>query len=161
MLTSAREPVQDGHASYEGGLWNSTWNHTHISYAREVVPLIDKIALAMQAVGYGAKDVYGMRLALEEAIVNGLRHGNRSDPSKRVQVRYSVRSDRVLAEVEDQGPGFQPDGVPDPAAPENLTKSSGRGLLLIRHYTTWSRYNQRGNSLTLCKRPAAPLSPPI
>src|SRR5262249_50543987 len=78
------------------------WKHAHLSYAREVVPLLDNFTHAMTAAGYSHKDVYGMRLALEEAIVNALRHGNKSDPSKRVFVRYCVRPDQALAEVEDQ-----------------------------------------------------------
>jgi serine/threonine-protein kinase RsbW len=130
------------------------WKHAHLSYAREVVPLLDNFTHAMTAVGYSHKDVYGMRLALEEAIVNALRHGNKSDPSKRVFVRYCVRPDQALAEVEDQGEGFNPDQVPNPLALENLKRPGGRGLLLIHHYTTWSRYNKEGNRLTLCKRPS-------
>src|SRR5262249_9710089 len=113
------------------------WIHTQLSYAREVVPLVDNVANAMTAIGYSPKDVYGMRLALEEAIVNALRHGNKSDPSKRVHVRFCVRPDQVLAEVEDEGEGFNPEQVPDPLALENLDRPAGRGLLLIHHYTTW------------------------
>jgi serine/threonine-protein kinase RsbW len=159
MLTPARDAARFAR-SPEVEMRDSDWKHAQLSYAREVVPLLDKITCIMQAMGYCTKDVFGLRLALEEAIMNGLRHGNRSDPTKRVLIRYSVRSDRVLAEVEDQGPGFKPGDVPDPVATENLTKPSGRGLLLIRHYTTWVQHNQRGNCLTLCKRPARPLSPP-
>src|SRR5262249_43293465 len=97
-----------------------------------------------------------LRLALEEAIVNAVKHGNGYDPAKRVQVRYSVSAERVLAEVEDQGTGFDPARVPDPTAPENLERSCGRGLFLIRAYVTWVRYNERGNCITLCKQPSLP-----
>jgi serine/threonine-protein kinase RsbW len=131
------------------------WNHAHLSYAREVVPLLDNLTHLMTAAGYSAKDIYGMRLALEEAIVNALRHGNKSDPSKRVFIRLCVRPDQVLAEVEDQGEGFDSERVPDPLALENLAKPGGRGLLLIHHYTTWARYNREGNRLTLCKCPCS------
>jgi serine/threonine-protein kinase RsbW len=131
------------------------WNHAALSYAREVVPLIDTIVEAMASQGYSQKDQFGMRLALEEAIVNALRHGNRSDPNKQVHVRYSVLPDRALAEVEDEGPGFDPHRLPDPTDQENLERLSGRGLLLIEHYTSWAHYNKRGNQVILCRYPSA------
>jgi serine/threonine-protein kinase RsbW len=61
----------------------------------------------------------------------------------------------MLVEVEDEGPGFDPGQVPDPTAPENWDKPSGRGLLLMRHFTTWMRYHGRGNRVTLCKHRTA------
>jgi len=112
----------------------------------------------MTALGYSERDSFCMRLAIEEAVVNGLVHGNRNDPTKQVRVRYRVRPENVLAEVEDEGDGFDPRGVPDPTAMENLDKSSGRGLFLIEHYTTWVRYNASGNRVTLCKCPTVPLT---
>ncbi len=101
------------------------------------------------------RDCLAIWLALEEAILNGLQHGNLGDRTKRVRVRYRLGPDAVLAEVEDEGPGFDPTRVPDPTAPENLEKPSGRGLLLIRHYTTWHCYHGRGNRLTLCRHRSA------
>ena len=120
--------------------------------AGEVVPLVDRVAAAMEAEGYPEHDVFAMRLALEEALVNALKHGHRNDPGKQVQVRYDVTAERALAEVRDEGPGFDPDAVPDPLAAENLERPSGRGLLLMRHYLSWVRHNARGNAVTLCKR---------
>jgi serine/threonine-protein kinase RsbW len=122
----------------------------------EVNPLLDKVEAAMTELGFSLRDVMGLRLALEEAIVNGLGHGNGGDPSKQVMVRYSVGPEEVLCEVEDEGPGFDPERVPDPTLPENLHKPSGRGLLLMRHFTTWVCYHGRGNRVTLCKRLTAP-----
>jgi serine/threonine-protein kinase RsbW len=90
-------------------------------------------------------------LALEEAIVNGIKHGNQNDRTKRVRVRYQVKAGWVLGEVEDQGQGFDPNQVPDPLALENLDQTSGRGLLLMRSYMTWIRHNPHGNQVTLCK----------
>jgi serine/threonine-protein kinase RsbW len=57
----------------------------------------------------------------------------------------------VLAEVEDEGPGFNPAVVPDPTLPENLEQTGGRGLLLMRHYMSWVHYSERGNHVTLGK----------
>ena len=63
--------------------------------------------------------------------------------------------DSVLAEVEDEGPGFKPEEVPDPLALENLERSSGRGLFLMRSYMTWVRHNERGNEVTMIRRAEA------
>ena len=117
--------------------------------------VLDVVAEEMAAAGYAEADRLGLRLALEEAIVNAIRHGNRGDPSRRVRVRFQVGPERVLAEVEDEGRGFYPELVPDPTAPENRDKECGRGLLLMRHYTTWLRYNRLGNCVTLCKERSA------
>jgi serine/threonine-protein kinase RsbW len=116
----------------------------------EVHPAIETVTLTMAGHGYRERDIFGMRLALEEAIVNGLKHGHMYDPSKRVVIRYRVGSEHVLVEVKDQGPGFEPSQIPDSTAPENLERPSGRGLLLMRSYMTWIRYNKQGNSVTLC-----------
>jgi serine/threonine-protein kinase RsbW len=121
-----------------------------------MVPLLDRVEAAMTRLGYPLRDILRLRLALEEAILNGLLHGNGGDPAKQVVVRYAVSPEEVVGEVEDEGPGFVPERVPDPRAPENLTKPSGRGLLLMRHFTTWLRYHGRGNRVSMCLRLAAP-----
>jgi serine/threonine-protein kinase RsbW len=127
------------------GCWDS------LSSAGDALPVLDIVAEEMAAAGYPEADRFGLRLALEEAIVNAIHHGNRGDPSRRVHVRFDIGPDRVLAEVEDEGEGFDPARVPDPLAPENRGRPSGHGLLLMRHYTTWLRYNWLGNCVTLCK----------
>jgi serine/threonine-protein kinase RsbW len=127
------------------GYWDSQ------SSAADALPVLDIVAAEMAAAGYPEQDRIGFRLALEEALVNAIRHGNRGDPSRRVRVRLQVGPDRVLAEVEDEGEGFGPARVPDPRAPENLGRPGGRGLQLMRHYTSWLRYNRLGNCVTLCK----------
>jgi serine/threonine-protein kinase RsbW len=119
--------------------------------AAEVVPFLDGLVAALTGMGYPWHDCAGVRLALEEAVVNGLRHGNGGDPAKRVCVRYHLQSDALVAEVEDEGPGFDPGRVPDPTLPENLERPSGRGLLLMRHFMTWVRFSRPGNRVTLCK----------
>ena len=62
----------------------------------------------MTGLGYSAKDHFGLRLALEEAVVNSITHGHQHDPAKMVVLRYRVGTEYVLREVEDQGAGFDP-----------------------------------------------------
>jgi serine/threonine-protein kinase RsbW len=128
------------------------WRRHSFRTAAEVVPLIDGVVAELEAAGYTAREAFAVRLALEEAMVNALKHGHRNDPSKVAQLRYHLTPECVLAEVEDQGDGFDPNAVPDPLALENLEKSSGRGLLLMRTYMTWVRYNAAGTCVSLCLR---------
>jgi serine/threonine-protein kinase RsbW len=109
------------------------------------------VAAAMADHLYSEKDVFAVRLALEEALVNAIRHGNHDDVARHVNVSYLVGPERVLVEVKDEGDGFDPGEVPDPLAPENLERSSGRGLHLMRTYMTWIRFNARGNCVTMCR----------
>ena len=127
------------------------WQEEYVRGIAEVSSLSDRIVALMSQAGFGDKDLFGMRLALEEAVVNGIRHGNGNDAAKAVRVRYQVNATRALAEVEDQGPGFNPGAVPDPLAPEYLESPSGRGIFLIRHHMTWVKFNDRGNCVAVCK----------
>lgn len=120
-----------------------------------MIPVIEKILSLMQTAGFPERDLFGMRLSLEEAIVNGIVHGNRDNPDKSVHVRYQLHPEQVVIEIEDEGPGFRPEHLPDPLAPENLERPSGRGVFLIRHYMTWVKFNERGNRLTLGKSKSA------
>jgi serine/threonine-protein kinase RsbW len=105
----------------------------------------------MERQGYGAGDVFAVRLALEEALANAIKHGNERNPSKRVTLRFEVGNRAVWMQVEDEGIGFRVEDVPDPTAPENLDKPTGRGIFLMRQYMTSVTYNACGNCVTLWK----------
>jgi serine/threonine-protein kinase RsbW len=111
----------------------------------------ERIISAMEARNFGAHEVFGMRLALEEGIVNAIKHGNGLDPSKSVFVLCEVDDERILVEIEDEGPGFDPGEVPDPTEEDNLEKPSGRGLMLMRAFMTRVEYHGRGNKVSLEK----------
>jgi serine/threonine-protein kinase RsbW len=127
------------------------WRRRAYHGADEVPALLDLIVAAMDQFAYPKKDQFGVRLALEEALVNAVKHGNQGDPLKEARLRYHVNTEFVLLAVEDDGAGFDPAQVPDPLAPENLERPSGRGLFLIRKYMTWMRHNESGNCITMCK----------
>ena len=102
--------------------------------------------------GFNPNSLFATRLALEEAMVNAIKHGNKLDPKKKVIVEARVTRDRVEIEIEDQGPGFDRSSVPDPTAEENLCKCSGRGILLIEAYmnkVSWSCGGRRVHLLRL------------
>lgn len=92
-------------------------------------------------------------IALDEAFVNAVKHGNKNDPTKLVRITAELSSKEARFTVEDEGEGFDVDQIPDPRDPENLFKSSGRGVLLIYNIMDKVEYNARGNRLTMVKRP--------
>jgi serine/threonine-protein kinase RsbW len=100
---------------------------------------------------WSESDVFAVHLAVEEALVNAIKHGNRRDPAKTVEVVCRMKPDRIHIEITDQGEGFDPDAVPDPTADENLEIPSGRGLMLMRCYMTSLGFNEKGNQVTMEK----------
>lgn len=92
-------------------------------------------------------------IALDEAFVNAVKHGNKNDPHKLVRITAELCPKEARFTVEDEGQGFNVQEIPDPRDPENLFKSSGRGVLLIYNIMDEVQYNERGNRLTMVKRP--------
>lgn len=116
-----------------------------------------QILAAVESAGYDEQSLFGIRLAVEEALINAIRHGNKFDPTKKVTVRASVNSSRVDITIEDQGPGFQRDGVPDPRLAQNINRCCGRGLLLIEAYMDRVEYSRGGRRIRMIKKnPARP-----
>ena len=106
---------------------------------------------ALERRGCEEDALFAVRLALEEAVVNAIRHGNKSDPSKRIHVDYLVEDTRLEVNVQDEGPGFDLESVPDPTAEENLEADHGRGILLMRVYMDEVAYSAKGDRVTLIK----------
>ena len=117
--------------------------------ARRIQEQIEQLLQDRQAHDH---DIFSIRLALEEALVNAIKHGNQSDPAKKVRISYRLLADRFEVAISDEGTGFNPEDVPDPTAAENLERPCGRGLMLMRHYMSEVRYNDRGNAVTMSKR---------
>ena len=126
-------------------------HEVRIHAAAEGAAILAAVRTAMSAAGFSQREQFAVELSLDEAIANALKHGNRGDRRKHVLIQWQVSRDRVLVAVEDQGPGFDPDGVADPCDSEGLLRPSGRGVFLMRHYLSWVRYNERGNRVLLCK----------
>jgi serine/threonine-protein kinase RsbW len=115
----------------------------------------DAIMAAVAAAQWGEDDTFAIKLSLEEAIINAIKHGNRFDKAKTVQVEARVSPEQIEIEIEDEGPGFNPDAVPDPTLDENLEKCSGRGILLIHAYMTSVTWSKEGRRVHLVKRRSA------
>lgn len=119
-----------------------------------------EIVNAIEQQDYKREVVFAVRLALDEALVNAVKHGNKNDATKTVTIEFTIDQDSMVIQIEDQGPGFVPDELPDPTAEENLSRPNGRGVMLMRAYMTEVDFNDSGNRVILtkrsdCKRPHA------
>jgi serine/threonine-protein kinase RsbW len=122
-----------------------------ISRLDEVRGVQSDIKDALAANAFDDQEMFYIELAVEETLVNAIKHGNQLDLDKRVFVRYIVNSEHFHIRVEDEGSGFNPADVPDPTAPENLERPCGRGLLLIKRFMTDVSYHGRGNIVTMSR----------
>ena len=113
--------------------------------------LQQRIVRELRTTSFDGREIFGIKLALEEALVNAVKHGNRLDPNKRVHVEYRVAPDRIDIRICDEGAGYDPVRVPDCNADENLERPGGRGLLLMRHYMTEVHVLPPGNELVMSK----------
>jgi len=116
-----------------------------------------RILLAMEEKGFGQDDVFAVHLAVEEAFLNAVKHGNKMDPEKTVTVDCLVDEGKVDLKLTDEGDGFDPEGIPDPRVGENLYRPEGRGLLLINAYMHVVEYNKPGNCLHMVRYKDAPM----
>ncbi len=108
-----------------------------------------QVLASLESLGYDKPSVFAIRLALEEALTNAVRHGNREDPSLRVTMTCDITGDEALIEIEDEGEGYDPASVPDPTAHENLDIPSGRGLMLMRSFMAEVVVHPPGNRVSL------------
>jgi len=117
----------------------------------EVRRVQDLVEAALQANRFGETDQFAVKLAVEEALVNAIKHGNQLDPDKRVRVQYSVDEELFRIQITDEGAGFNPEDLPDPTADDFLERPCGRGVLLIRSFMTTVDFLGRGNEVVMSK----------
>jgi serine/threonine-protein kinase RsbW len=84
--------------------------------------------------GFDEDEIMQISMAVREAAVNAVLHGNAYDPDKKVKLEFERTTRDLVITIRDQGPGLDPTKIPDPLAPENLLKTSGRGIFLIRSF---------------------------
>lgn len=130
-----------------------TWNFDRKLVSRFAAShrAIRDVIRQLKNVGWPSDDIFGVRLALEEALINAIKHGNHSDTSKCVHLSCKLAPGRLRVEIRDEGCGFDPSAVPNPTDPELLTNPNGRGLLLMRAYMTRVEYNEQGNCVVMEK----------
>jgi serine/threonine-protein kinase RsbW len=112
----------------------------------------ERILQDIERCGYSEESSFAIRIALEEAMVNAIKHGNRLDPRKKVHVESHVTPKRAEITIEDEGPGFDRTSIPDPTHDDNLHKPSGRGILLIETYMDTCQWSRGGRRLRMVKQ---------
>ncbi len=104
--------------------------------------------------GFGEEFISAIDLAVRESVANAVKHGNKFDPEKNVEVTFLRSAKGVEISVRDFGPGFAPDEIPDPTNPANLLKANGRGILFMRSFmdeVEWSNHDGGGMVVTMRK----------
>jgi serine/threonine-protein kinase RsbW len=120
----------------------------------ESVNQAEEVAAKIAAkLGFDEEDVNRISMAVREAAVNAVLHGNAYDPAKKVTFGFENTGGSLLITVTDEGRGLNPDSIPDPLAPENLLKQSGRGIFLIRAFMDEVRIRslEPGTEVTMIK----------
>jgi len=109
----------------------------------------------VQSCGVGEEAAFGVEIAVREAVTNAVVHGNQEDETKRVEIIFNCLEHALEIEVKDQGKGFDPTSVPDPTDAENILKTSGRGIFLMRSFVDdvhWSARPEGGTTVRLIKK---------
>jgi serine/threonine-protein kinase RsbW len=113
--------------------------------------VLEEVLRQLQRQCWIEHDIFGVHLAMEEALTNAIKHGNRSDASKHIHVSCRLNADLVHIEIADQGPGFDPTTIPDPTDSAYLDVPGGRGLMLMRSFMSRVQYNATGNCVVMEK----------
>jgi serine/threonine-protein kinase RsbW len=126
----------------------------------EMLDLVQTVLLQLCAiVGFDDESTHHLNVAVRESVVNAIKHGNRQDESKRVELVFTLSDRSLEVQVKDEGSGFQPEEIADPLAPENLLKAYGRGIFFMRQFmdeVTYSFPSRGGTVVRMLKRlPAA------
>jgi len=120
-----------------------------VNYIRSVIQHIYQLA---NQLGFPEEE-FSMRvkLAIDEALGNSIRHGNKKDRNKKVKIHAKISPKKLQVKFTDEGIGFDVSSLPDPKDPENLNKEGGRGVLLMGYYMDEISYNDKGNEVILTK----------
>jgi len=97
------------------------------------------------------EEIFDLRLVLEEAITNAIKHGNKSSPDLKVEITITLDKNRLLIKVKDSGQGFDHRNVPDPTRKETLMKTSGRGIYLIKKIMDEVSFHDNGREIQMLK----------
>jgi serine/threonine-protein kinase RsbW len=105
--------------------------------------------------GFAEDALFGIDMAVREAVANAVKHGNQFDEKKRVIVEFESSEESLKVSIKDEGRGFELDEVPDPTNPANLLKASGRGILFMRSFmdaVEWINHSEGGTIVRMIKK---------
>jgi serine/threonine-protein kinase RsbW len=131
---------------------------TQLSLPSRVESIAEAAAAADAAArryGLSEEAAFGLDMAVREAVTNAVLHGNKQDESKQVEITFAEEGGEFVVTVRDRGEGFDPTGVADPTAAENLLKTSGRGILFMRNFmdtVEWQPHPEGGTVVRMTKK---------
>lgn len=111
----------------------------------------------MERFAYSMRDIFAVRLSLEEGLTNSIKHGNKLDEAKQVHLNCRIDDTRLHVQIRDEGDGFNLNAVPDPTQEEFIDRPSGRGLLLMRSYMNHCEFRDNGRTLIMERERNSPL----
>ena len=120
-----------------------------------IYPLEQRILSVVRSLGFCEDDLFNLRLAMDEALINAIMHGNHGYEHKRVVVSLTATDDFVQVRVRDEGDGFDIGSLFDPTEEEHIHDTHGRGVFLIRQFMTEVTFNEKGNEITFGLRRTA------
>lgn len=135
--------------------WSWTYENQIPSDPNNGVDMIRLLIKHLEGIQWTEKDCFAVHLAMEEAVMNAIKHGNSQQNDKFVSVVFKTSDDELFVCITDEGEGFDPDNLPDPTTDENLEIPSGRGVMLMRSFMDSVRYNRAGNSVEMSKKRSA------
>lgn len=116
----------------------------------ESINIIEKLIDDMRSEHNIHEDAFGnILVAVTEAVNNAIQHGNKYDPNKKVKVTYEMEEETMSFTISDQGSGFDYYNLPDPTAPENIEKPTGRGVFLMKHLADQIIFSDNGKTVEL------------
>ena len=132
---------------------NWTWQCDQVIHSDTAVGrrLVEELLQQLEALQWSRRDIFGVHLAVDEALVNAVLHGNARDETKCVRFCCRLSPRKVRVEIIDEGPGFDPDSLPDPTDAEHLNRPGGRGVLLMRSFMSHVEFRNSGNHVILEK----------
>lgn len=131
---------------------------TFASRIEAIAEAAESIARLAERFGYDEAAMFGIDMAVREAVTNAVLHGNKEDPKKPVELTFTHAPEVLTITVRDRGTGFDPASVPDPTDGENLLKTSGRGILFMRNFmdaVEWTIHPEGGTIVRMTKNRTA------
>lgn len=128
---------------------NESTFHVCVIKSQQSETKIPKKAIFQQLAQYQFSDEvqFAIKLALEEALTNAVKHGNAEDPTKSITVRFAITREKAVFIIQDEGQGFVPDHIPDPTTSDRLQNPCGRGIMLIRAYMDKVQFRDGGREI--------------
>lgn len=113
--------------------------------------VLDDVLEQLRQRQWDSQDIFAVHVAMEEALLNAIKHGNQLDANKCIRIEARIAESTVFIEIADEGPGFCPDEIPDCTSPDRLEVPSGRGVMLMKRFMSRVQFNQQGNCVAMEK----------